>query len=252
MGKAGSGGRPQGGIRLSVADQEGGPSGQRRILYGRRTGRRLRRGQADLVENLLPKLEIAAPAEGQLPTPATLFDFTPRDAWLEIGFGAGEHLLQQAKNHPDIGIIGCEPFLNGVVKLLGGVRDLGLRNILLFRDDAQLLIGSLPDASVGRVFILFPDPWPKTRHHKRRIVSSATLDQLARAMKSGAELRIATDDSSYLAWILQYVLRHGGFEWTARRPTDWRERPPDWPATRYEHKAVEAGRRCAFLRFARR
>lgn len=225
---------------------------QRRVLYGRRKGRRLRVAQAGLVEHLLPRIEIPYDPEGGTLVPETLFGFAPVDIWLEIGFGAGEHLLAQAQSHPETGFIGCEPYLNGVVKLLGGVDRSGLGNIRIFRDDARLIFGRLPDSCLGRGFVLFPDPWPKTRHHKRRIVSHRVVEAFARTLKPGAELRIATDDPGYLAWILRHVLRNGKFEWLARRPADWRARPDDWPRTRYEAKALAAGRRCAYLRFIRR
>jgi tRNA (guanine-N7-)-methyltransferase len=175
-----------------------------------------------------------------------------RDVWLEIGFGAGEHLAEQAEHHPEIGIIGCEVFEDGIVRLLGEVVRRRLGNIRLFADDARLLLAALPSNSIGRVFILFPDPWPKRRHHKRRLIAPATLDLLAEAMSDGAELRLATDDRDYLAWMLEHTIAHPDFAWLARRPTDWRERPEDWPATRYEAKARAAGRMPAFLRFRRR
>ena len=172
--------------------------------------------------------------------------------WLEIGFGGGEHLAALAARLPDYGFIGCEVFENGVVKLLAEVERLGLANLRLLIDDARPLVGALAEACLDRVFILFPDPWPKLRHHKRRLVSTATLDALARAMADGAELRLATDDVDYLRWMLERATAHDAFEWLARRPQDWHERPPDWPLTRYEQKALDAGRRPAFLRFRRR
>ena len=171
-----------------------------------------------------------------------MFADPPRSVWLEIGFGGGEHLAAQAELRRDIGFIGCEVFENGIAKLLGEVECRHLANIRLFIDDARLLIGALPAASVERVFILFPDPWPKRRHHKRRIVSRETLDGLARIMSDGAELRLATDDPDYFSWMLECVTGHPAFAWLARRPADWRERPPDWPPTRYEEKARAAGR----------
>jgi tRNA (guanine-N7-)-methyltransferase len=220
-------------------------------LYGRRRGRPLRPGQRRLKEELLPRLAISLPEHGRL-DPRSLFPATVRDVWLEIGFGAGEHLAQQAEAHPEDGFIGSEVFEDGVVRLLGEVARRGLGNVRLFTDDARLLLAALPPASLGRVFILFPDPWPKRRHHKRRLVAPATLDLLAAAMTNGAELRLATDDRDYLAWMLEHTIAHPDFVWLARRPTDWRERPDDWPATRYEAKARAAGRIPAFLRFMRR
>jgi tRNA (guanine-N7-)-methyltransferase len=226
-------------------------TGQRRFVYGRRRGRKLRPGQQELWRRLLPTLRVALPPPGTL-APATLFDRPVEAVWLEIGFGAGEHLAAQAAAHAAVGFIGCEVFENGVAKLLAEIEQHRLANIRLFLDDARLLLASLSEASLARVFILFPDPWPKLRHHKRRIVSRATLDALARVMADGAELRLATDDRGYLAWMLEHVTAHPDFEWLAQRPADWRERPADWPATRYEQKAIAAGRMPTFLRFRRR
>jgi tRNA (guanine-N7-)-methyltransferase len=196
-------------------------------------------------------LRIDLPEQGHL-DPQRLFPVPPAELWLEIGFGAGEHLAEQATAHPDIGFLGAEVFENGVVKLLAEVRRRDLANVRILVDDARLLLAALPDACLGRVFILFPDPWPKQRHHKRRMVSPAALDQLARTMKAGAELRLATDDADYLRAMLELVPAHPGFVWQARRPADWLRRPPDWPATRYEAKALAAGRIPHFLRFTRR
>ncbi len=212
------------------------PSEHRRVLYGRRRGRPLHRGQQALVETLLPRLAVTLPAAGTL-DPATLFDPRPDEVWLEIGFGSGEHLAA---------------FENGVAKLLADVQRRALANVRILTDDARLLIAALPSASIGRVFILFPDPWPKQRHHKRRIVAGETLAALAAIMTDGAELRLATDDLDYLAWMLARVPAHPAFAWLADRPSDWRVRPTDWPATRYEAKAIAAGRRPYFLRFRRR
>jgi len=172
--------------------------------------------------------------------------------WLELGFGGGEHLAQMAEQYPQIGFIGCEVFENGIVKLLAQIEQRRLNNIRIFADDARLIVATLPPASIDRVFVLFPDPWPKRRQHKRRIVSRATLDDLAEIMTDNAELRLATDESDYLCWMLERVTAHPAFEWLARRPGDWRERPPDWPPTRYEQKARAAGRSPAFLRVRRR
>jgi tRNA (guanine-N7-)-methyltransferase len=181
-----------------------------------------------------------------------LFGATRQSTWLEIGFGGGEHLALQAEHHPETGFIGCEVFENGIVKLLAHIERRHLQNIRVFPDDARLLIAALAPASIDRVVILFPDPWPKLRHHKRRLVSRETLDGLAEIMTDNAELRLATDDRDYLCWMLERVTGHPAFEWLARRPADWRERPRDWPPTRYEEKARAAGRRPAFLRFRRR
>jgi tRNA (guanine-N7-)-methyltransferase len=227
------------------------PPGQRRVLYGRRRGRPLHSGQQALVETLLPRLAVTLPAAGAL-DPWALFDPRPEEIWLEIGFGSGEHLAAQAAAHPAIGLIGCEVFENGIAKLLADVQRRALANVRILTDDARLLIATLPPASIDRVFILFPDPWPKQRHHKRRIVADETLAALAAIMTDGAELRLATDDLDYLAWMLARAPVHPAFAWLADRPSDWRVRPADWPATRYEAKAIAAGREPYFLRLRRR
>jgi tRNA (guanine-N7-)-methyltransferase len=201
--------------------------------------------------DLLPELQLDVPDSGAL-DPRQIFKPCPDEFWLEIGFGAGEHLAAQAAAHPEVGFLGAEVFENGVVKLLAAVRRRALRNVRVLVDDARLLLAALPERSLGRVFILFPDPWPKQRHHKRRMVSRATLDALARLMTDGAELRLATDDVGYLRWMLELAPVHPDFEWRARGPQDWQLRPDDWPATRYERKAIVAGRQPYFLRLFRR
>lgn len=211
----------------------------------------MRAGRRGLIAELLPRLAIHLPARGEV-DPGELFLPPPQSLWLEIGFGAGEHLAAQAEDRPEIGFIGSEVFENGIARLLGEIERRRLANIRLFTDDARLLLAALPAAAIGRVFILFPDPWPKQRHHKRRIVSAEVLDRLARIMNDGAELRLATDDPGYFSWMLERVTGHPAFEWLARRPGDWRLRPPDWPPTRYEQKARAAGRAPCFLRARRR
>ena len=247
MGETGSGRRTPAQFLTAPAPQPQ-PS---RLLFGRRRGRALRPGQKTLITGLLPQLAVRIPASGCL-DPGILFGVARRSIWLEIGFGGGEHLAQQAERHPQVGFIGCEVFENGIVKLLAQIEQRRVDNIRIFADDARLLIAALPPASIDRVFILFPDPWPKRRHHKRRLVLRETLDVLAEIMTDGAELRAATDDGDYLGWILERLTGHGAFEWLARRPGDWRERPADWPPTRYEQKARAAGRSPAFLCFRRR
>lgn len=219
---------------------------RRSDLYGRRAGRPLSAKQAHLVETLLPK--IAVP-----PGPVDLKSLFPgaEGFALEVGFGGGEHLAMQARLHPRTGFIGCEPFLNGVAKLLTQVDAQALGNVRVHDDDARDVLARLPDGMLSRVFVLFPDPWPKLRHHKRRFVQTAMLDELARAMGAGAELRLATDHMEYARWALALLMRHGGFRWAARGAEDWRARGPDWPATRYEEKALKAGRSCVYLRFIR-
>jgi tRNA (guanine-N7-)-methyltransferase len=200
---------------------------------------------------LLPEVVVTIPSPGRL-DPRVLFGAGRPSIWLEIGFGGGEHLAFQAEHHPEAGLIGCEVFENGIARLLAKIDRRHLDNIRIFADDARLLIAALAPASVERVFVLFPDPWPKQRHRKRRILSRETLDGLAKIMTDDGELRLATDAPEYLCWMLEQVTRHPAFEWLARRPRDWRERPADWPPTRYEEKARAAGRFPAFLLVRRR
>ena len=206
--------------------------------FGRRHGRTLRAGRKALMDRLLPQVAIPEPVPGRPVDPAALFPEGMAEYWLEIGFGGGEHLAWQAAHHPKIGMIGCEPFVNGVSSLLRQIDDAGLENIRIHADDARPLIDALPDASIARCFLLFPDPWPKTRHHRRRFVQPASLDALARVLTDDAEFRLASDDAGLLDWMLFQLRRHPAFQWTARRAEDWRTRPGDWPETRYEAKAL--------------
>ena len=225
---------------------------RRRTLHGRRRGKKLRAGQQSLLDTLLPRLLLALPADAAKIDLARAFGGSlPTDGiWLEVGFGAGEHLVWQAEQHPGVGLIGCEPYLNGVAKCLAHIERSGATNIRLFTDDARFVMAALPPRSLSRAFVLFPDPWPKTRHHKRRFVQRENLDSLADLMIAGAELRLATDDPSYLPWMVEQACTHPAFEWLAERPADWRGRPADWPPTRYEKKML-AGRP-TFLRLRRR
>jgi len=216
-----------------------------RRLYGRRTGHKLRVGQAAMLEADLPALSIAPDADL-----AALFPGQP--LWLEIGFGRGEHMVAQAAAHPDIGIIGAEPFLDGVVGALVNIREAAITNIRLHHGDALDLLDRLPPASLSRAFLLHPDPWPKARHAKRRFVNPGPLALLARALKPGAELRIGTDHPIYCHWTLQQLQNHPDFTWLAETPADWNHRPEDWPPTRYEQKALKEGREVWYFRFQRR
>jgi tRNA (guanine-N7-)-methyltransferase len=222
-----------------------------RHFYGRRKGHPLSALQQARMDELLPRLR--PDVSKQAPQPLTdLFDAATREVWLEIGFGAGEHLEWQANHNPDVGIIGAEPFINGMAQLLTRVDSAGLKNVRLFDDEAQILLDWLPPASIARAFILFPDPWPKRRHWKRRIVSPKTIAALARVMRPGAELRVATDIADYVRTTLLAITGNADFVWPALVPDDWRLRSPDWPPTRYEAKAVEANRQCYYFRFLRR
>lgn len=221
-------------------------------FYGRRKGKPLNSGRRTLLETLLPTLTIPAPDPGEIVAPRGLFSAAPETVWLEIGFGGGEHLAAQAAAHPEIGFIGCEVFLNGVAGLLKHVDAHELDNVRIFHEDVRRLLPALPDASLGRIFLLFPDPWPKTRHAKRRFVSTAMLDELARLLVDGGELRVASDHPVYVRWALAHGTDHPLFRWHAQGPEDWRTRPVDGFATRYEEKAIAAGRPPTFMRFIRR
>jgi tRNA (guanine-N7-)-methyltransferase len=172
--------------------------------------------------------------------------------WLEIGFGGGEHLIQAAADNPNIGFIGCEPFVNGMAKALAAIEAQGLANLRLHPDDAAGLLDWLPDASLSRVFLLFPDPWPKRRQRKRRFISDESLAALTRVMRSGAELRFATDIDDYAGWTLARIRRSPDFVWSAAQSADWALPWQGWRETRYEAKAKNAGRRPVYLTFNRR
>jgi tRNA (guanine-N7-)-methyltransferase len=221
-----------------------------RKVFGRKKSHRLRRRHARLIEVLLPELEIKQPLPRRLDL-AALFDRRVDQCWLEIGFGGGEHLLWQARQNPQICMIGCEIFLNGIAKLLTGIEDQGLGNVRIYPNDACDILDVLPAGAIARVFLLFPDPWPKARHAKRRFVSMDRLDRLARVMAPDAELRIASDMPDYVDWILSHITAHEGFAPTSIARSKHHVRPDDWPATRYEKKALLAGRKPVYLRFRR-
>ena len=219
-----------------------------RHLYGRRIGKPLRMQQATLVETLLPRLalDLAAPIEN-----ATLFPKKVRALRLEIGFGGGEHLVREAAAHPDVGFIGCEPFVNGVAKVLAVVAAQTLDNIRIHHGDARDVLVRLSRGSLSRVDLLYPDPWPKRRQRKRRFVSPETLALIAQALEPGGVLRFASDIDDYTGWTLAHAMRSPHLRWQASRPGDWRQPWPDWEATRYETKARAAGRDSAYLTFTR-
>lgn len=208
--------------------------------FGRRHGRKLRANRAAMVETLLPKLLINLP-------PENLFKDTTRPLWFEIGFGGGEHLAEQARLHPEVNFIGCEPYVNGMATLLSAIERERLANIRLYDNDARLLLGELSDNSIERMFILFPDPWPKVRHHKKRIISQGSLPLFHRKLKAGGLLRIATDHEDYCTWILENLLAYGKFSWQAKSQVDWHTPPENWVTTRYQAKAAAEGRKAVFL-----
>jgi len=215
-------------------------------LYGRRKGPKPSARQVFLRDTLLPTLALKLEAGRD---PRTYFPAAVDDVWLEIGFGAGEHLLAQTRAHGTVGLIGAEAYQTGTDKLLSKLEDNDHARIRLFEGDGRDIIKALPDASLGRFFLLFPDPWPKVRHHKRRFVQMDILDELARVLKPGAELRVASDDAGYVAWSLERLCAHPAYRWTATGPQDWKTRPADWPPTRYEQKALHGPP--AFLRFVK-
>ena len=239
-----------------MAGRPRGDTPPRRPFHGRRHGRQLRSGLKALLRDLLPRLSVTLPPDERTLDPGSVFPPLagggPRPVWLEIGFGAGEHLAWQARAHPDVGMLGAEFFVNGIAQLLRRVDHEHLDAVRIFQGDARDLLEALPAASIDRAFILFPDPWPKARHHKRRMIQRATLDHLARITRDGVELRLATDDMPYARWMLEQMVGHPDFVWLAEGPDDWRQRPADWPPTRYEAKAKASGHRPVFLRFVRR
>ena len=204
--------------------------------FGRIRSRTLKPRQAALMETLLPQIAVPDPAAGPV-DPRVLMPGAAQ-VWLEIGFGGGEHLAEQAARRPDALLIGCEPFLNGVGSALRHVEERALANVRLHAGDARAVVTALPDASVDRVFILFPDPWPKARHHKRRLIQPDVLADLARVLKPGGRFRFVTDWKDYAAWTLERGLREPRLRWLAERAADWREPPADHVPTRYQDKLL--------------
>ncbi len=226
-----------------------------RNLYGRRRGKALRPGQRRLVEELLPRLSIPGVAPPVDPSrapvdPAALFP-DGRPLWLEIGFGGGEHLVHQARSNPGVGLLGCEPFLNGVAMALGRIAAGKVGNIRLHPGDARDLIELLPAGAIAKAFLLYPDPWPKARHHRRRFMHPDNLAMLARVMPAGAELRLATDIPEYVEHALEVVAGTDTFVFEPSGAADHGVAWPDWPGTRYEAKALRAGRQPHYVTFRR-
>ncbi len=220
-------------------------------FYGRRKGKALRSGQAALLARHLPKLRIditAKPPDNL----RQLFPVPVEKVVLEIGFGGGEHLLRCAENAPGTGFIGAEPFINGLAKCIAGIEQANLQNVRLHDADAAALLAWLPDRSLVRIDLLYPDPWPKRRHWKRRLVNPANLKQFARILAPDGLFRFATDIPDYADWTLNMVRAEPGLVWTACRADDWRRPWPGWPGTRYETKAIAAGRSPTYLVFAKR
>jgi tRNA (guanine-N7-)-methyltransferase len=221
-----------------------------RAFFGRRKGHKLRQKQADLIETLLPRLavDLGRPAPPQL---RLLFPVAVDDVELEVGFGGGENLVAQAQARPHAGFIGVEPFVNGMAKALVAIESGDLKNIRLHFDDATSLMAWLPDASLARIDLIHPDPWPKRRHWKRRFVQDASIVQFARILHRGGEFRFVSDIADYAAWTLARFMRSAAFEWTAQSADDWRKAWPDFVRTRYHAKATREERPSCFLIFRR-
>jgi len=224
------------------------PARQPRAFFGRRKGHKLRPRQARLFKTLLPRLKIdlARPAPAEL---SALFALPVTEVRLEIGFGAGEGLIAQAKENPQIGFIGIEPFVNGMAKALAAIEANGLQNVRLHFDDATSLIAWLPDSSLACIDLIHPDPWPKRRHWKRRFVQDETIALMARILRRSGEFRFVTDIADYAAWTLQRLTRSRDFAWTAQCADDWRNPWPEFTATRYHAKAARERRASCFLLF---
>ena len=222
-----------------------------RNFYGRFKGKTLRPSQKDYLDSDLDALS-PGPVSWEENPDRTNLDlntvFEGKPVWLEIGFGGGEHLVHQALQNPDVGIIGCEPFINGVAMLLGKLRDAKVSNLKVFPGDVRDMFDVLPDGSIEKAFLLYPDPWPKKRHHRRRFVTPEHLDPLFSALAPGAELRVATDIPDYVRQTMIEVPK-AGFEWIAERPSDWRVPWDDWLSTRYEQKALREGRTPYYMTF---
>ena len=213
--------------------------------FGRAKGRPLSPAQSELFETLYPKIQIdcsetGAPLKG-------LDGFA--EIWFEIGFGGAEHLIWQAEHNPRAAVLGAEPFEPGVAKALRGVQEKALANVRLQHGDARDVLGALPDSSLDKVLVLFPDPWPKSKHHKRRLINEAFLTEVHRVLKDGAEFRFGSDIIHYVDWTLTRVHAHGGFTWSPKSQSDWRVRGKDWPETRYLAKALREGRTGHFFKF---
>lgn len=235
-------------------------------FFGRRKGKKLNPSREVLYEHFLPKVRLKPLRENERVAAADLFDIPVKSAWLEIGFGGGEHLAAQSEKHRDVGFIGAEVYLNGVTSLLAhltgteGVGNLdenvGLKegradNVRIYDEDARDLFAGLADASFERIYVLFPDPWPKRKHESRRFIGPKNIPVLARLLKKGGLLRVASDDMTYIRWALRHLLDCPEFKWTAQTSADWKNPPDDWEQTRYEQKALAKGKKPVYLTFER-
>lgn len=226
-----------------------------RNFYGRRHGKKLRSSQVDLLENRLPELAPPGVAWSENPdrNPVDFAVLVPdaREVWLEIGFGGGEHLIAMAEAHPNVALVGCEPFVNGVAMCLGAHERAGVSNVRIHAGDAREIFDVAADGAFARIFVNYPDPWPKARHHKRRFISEENLPHLARMLAAGGRLHVASDIPDYIRHTLEAVRAEPRLRWTAEGPRDWRAPWADWPGTRYEAKALREGRTPCYLTFER-
>jgi tRNA (guanine-N7-)-methyltransferase len=221
-----------------------------RAFFGRRKGHKLRQHQAELIEHLLPHLALDI-ASGAPAKASEIFDPAVNDLRLEIGFGGGEHLAAEAQTFSTTGFIGCEPYVNGMAKILAQIETADIGNIRLFAGDAAELLAWLPKASLSRIDLIHPDPWPKRRHWKRRFVQDRTIAAMARVLKAGGEFRFVCDIDDYCAWTLSHLARSPDFVWLAERADDFRQPWAGYTMTRYGRKAAREGRKAAYLRFRR-
>ena len=236
-------------------------------FYGRRKGKKLKESRIVLLDSFLPKVRLRAFGDGEKVDPKTLFPFPVAHAWLEVGFGGGEHLAEQSRRPPDTGFIGAEVFLNGITSLLThltgkdrrgdvdenvGLADGRADNVRVYDNDVRDLFEHFADGGFQRIYVLFPDPWPKRKHRDRRFIGPKNLPVLARLLEKGGELRIASDDMTYIRWALQHLMDSPDFEWTAECADDWRKPPADWVNTRYELKALDKGKKPVYLVFRKK
>ncbi|MCJ8323828.1 MAG: tRNA (guanosine(46)-N7)-methyltransferase TrmB [Rhizobiales bacterium] len=226
------------------------PLHKKRKVHGRTFVKGMSQRQFDLLADFLPKVALDVGAL-KVDGVQSLFDTQKGEYWMEVGFGGGEHLARLAREHPDVGFIGCEPFQNGVAKLLIEVEDDNIGNIAVHSDDARTVLDALPDASLDKLFLLYPDPWHKSKHHKRRFICAENMVQIARVLKPGAVFFVASDIPDYVSWTLRHLQNDENFEWLAEQDTDWLQPPKGWQATRYEAKAQRHGRKSAYLFFRR-
>lgn len=227
-----------------------------RKRWGRRKGRPLNMTRQEAMDNVLSRygLDIAhiENSRPQSQNPQSFFENHLKEIWLEIGFGNGEHVIGIAKANPDVGIIGCEPFVNGVSALCKMIEEQDITNIRIWPDDAHVLMNRLSPDSIDTCFVLFPDPWPKLRHHKRRFIRKENMDVLSGLIKSQGILHLATDHPDLAEWMLEQGITHSDFEWLAESCEDWQKEPDEWVKTRYQVKALEQGRKSFFMNFKRK